>query len=66
VKIGSKKVIKAVTPANNLSGTGAHNAQIKPARLYKLPLHACRLCFVLSSAYLRHNSPEYPYKVRRL
>jgi hypothetical protein len=59
-------VVKAATPTNNLSGAGAHGAQIKPARLRKLPLHACRLCFVLSSVYLRHNGPEYPCKVRRL
>jgi hypothetical protein len=66
VRIGSKKVIKAVTPANNLSGAGAYDAQIKPARLRKLPLHACRLCFVLGSVYLRHNSLEYLCKVYRL
>jgi hypothetical protein len=59
-------VVKTVTLANNLSDTGAHNAQIKPARLRKLFLHACRLCFILSSVYLRHNSPEYPCKIRRL
>jgi hypothetical protein len=59
-------VIKAATPVNNSSDTSAHGAQIKPARLRKLPSHACCLCFTLSSAYLRHNSPEYLRKVRRL
>jgi hypothetical protein len=59
-------VVKATTPANNLSSTGAHGAQIKLARLRKLPSHACRLCFALGNAYLRHSSPEYPCKVRRL
>jgi hypothetical protein len=59
-------VIKAVTPANNLSGVGAHGAQIKPARLHKLPLHACCLCFVLSSVYLKHSGLEYLCKVRKL
>jgi hypothetical protein len=66
VKIGSGKVIKAATSANNSSGASAHGAQIKPAGLRKLPSHARRLCFVLSSAYLRHSGPEYPRKVRRL
>jgi hypothetical protein len=66
VKIGFGKVIRAATPANNSSGTGAHGAQIKPARLRKLPSHARRLCFVLGSVYLRHSGPEYPHKVRRL
>jgi hypothetical protein len=59
-------VIEAATPANDLSGAGAHGARIKPARLRKLPLHARRLCFVLGSVYLRHSGPEYPRKVRRL
>jgi hypothetical protein len=59
-------VIKAITFANNLFSTGAYDAQIKPARLCKLPLHACCLCFVLDSVYLRHNSLEYPCKVHRL
>jgi hypothetical protein len=66
VRIGSRKVIEAMTPANDLFGTGVHGAQIEPARLYKLPLHACRLCFVLGSVYLRHSSPEYSCKIRRL
>jgi hypothetical protein len=66
VRIGSGKVIKAATPANNLSNTSAYGTQIKPARLCKLPSHACRLCFALGSVYLRHNSPKYPRKVRRL
>jgi hypothetical protein len=59
-------MVKAITSINNLSGTNAHSAQIKPARLCKLPLHVCCLCFALSSAYLRHNSLEYLCKVRRL
>jgi hypothetical protein len=59
-------VVKAATLVNNLSGAGAYSAQIKPARLRKLPSHACRFCFALGSAYLRHNSPEYLCKVRRL
>jgi hypothetical protein len=66
VRIGSGKVVGAVTSANNSSSAGAYSAQIKPARLRKLPSHARRLCFALGSAYLRHNSPEYPRKVRRL
>jgi hypothetical protein len=66
VRIGFGKVVKAATPANDSSGAGAHGAQIKPARLCKLLSHACRLCFVLGSAYLRHSGPEYPRKVRRL
>jgi hypothetical protein len=59
-------VVKAATPTNDLSGADAHGARIKPAGLRKLPLHARRLCFALSSAYLRRNSPEYPCKIRRL
>jgi hypothetical protein len=59
-------VVKAITPTNNSSGANAHGARIEPARLRKLPLHACCLCFVLDSVYLRHSGPEYPCKVRRL
>jgi hypothetical protein len=59
-------VIKATTPANDSSGAGAHGAQIKPARLRKLPSHACRLCFALGSVYLRHSGLKYLCKVRRL
>jgi hypothetical protein len=66
VRIGSRKVVKAATPANNLSGAGAHGARIEPARLRKLPSHARRLCFMLGSAYLRHSGPKYLCKVRRL
>jgi hypothetical protein len=66
VRIGSRKVVKAVMSVNNSSGAGAYSARIKPAGLRKLPLHACCLCFVLGSAYLRHSSPEYSCKVRRL
>jgi hypothetical protein len=66
VKIGSRKVVKATTFTNDSSGAGAHGAQIKPARLRKLPLHARCLCFALGSVYLRHSSSEYLCKVRRL
>jgi hypothetical protein len=66
MRIGSRKVVKAVTPANNSSGVSAYGAQIKPARLRKLSLHARCLCFALGSAYLRHSGPEYPCKVHRL
>jgi hypothetical protein len=66
MRIGSGKVVKAATPANNLFSVSAHGAQIKPARLRKLPSHACCLCFALGSAYLRRSGPEYPRKVRRL
>jgi hypothetical protein len=66
VRIGFKKVIKAITPANNLFNASAHGAQIEPARLRKLPSHARRLCFMLNSIYLRYNSLKYPRKVRRL
>jgi hypothetical protein len=59
-------VVKAATSVNNSSGADAYSAQIKPARLHKLLLHACYLCFALDSVYLRHNSLEYPRKVRRL
>jgi hypothetical protein len=59
-------MIKAATPANNLSGAGAHSAQIKPARLRKLPLHAYCLCFALDSVYLRHSGLKYSCKVHRL
>jgi hypothetical protein len=59
-------VVKAATSANNLFGAGAYSAQIKPAKLRKLPLHACCLCFALGSVYLRHSGLEYPCKVRRL
>jgi hypothetical protein len=55
-----------VTPANDSSGTGAHGARIEPAGLRKLPSYARRLCFALGSTYLRHSSPEYLRKVRRL
>jgi hypothetical protein len=44
----------------------AHGARIKPAKLRKLPLHACRLCLALGSAYLRRSGPGYPRKERRL
>jgi hypothetical protein len=66
VQIGSGKVIKAATPANNSSGAGAHSAQIEPARLRKLPSHARCLCFALGSVYLRHSGLKYPRKVHRL
>jgi hypothetical protein len=66
VRIGSRKVVKAVTPVNNSSDAGAHGARIEPAGLRKLSLYACCLCFVLGSVYLRHSSPKYPRKVRRL
>jgi hypothetical protein len=66
VRIGFRKVVKAATPANNLSGADAHSARIKPAGLRKLPSHARCLCFALGSVYLRHSSPEYPCKIRRL
>jgi hypothetical protein len=66
VRIGSKKVVKTITSANNLSDASAHGAQIKPARLRKLPLHARRLYFALGNVYLRHSDPEYLCKVRRL
>jgi hypothetical protein len=66
VRIGFRKVVKAVTPVNDSSGASAYGARIKPARLRKLLLHACYLCFVLGSAYLRHSGPEYLCKVRRL
>jgi hypothetical protein len=59
-------VVKAATPVNNSFGANAHNTRIEPARLCKLLLHACCLCFVLGSTYLRHSGPEYPRKVRRL
>jgi hypothetical protein len=59
-------VVKAMTPVNNLSGAGAYSAQIKPARLRKLPSHACCLCFALNSIYLRHSGFEYLCKVHRL
>jgi hypothetical protein len=66
VRISSEKVVKAITFVNNLSSAGAYSAQIKPVRLCKLPLYACRLCFALGSIYLRHSNPEYLCKVRRL
>jgi hypothetical protein len=59
-------VIKAATPANSLSNASTHDAQIKPARLRKLSSHACCLCFVLGSVYLRHSGLKYPCKVHRL
>jgi hypothetical protein len=52
--------------ANGSPGAGAYNTQIKPAKLRKLPLLACRFCFVLNSVYLKHNSLKYFCKVRRL
>jgi hypothetical protein len=59
-------VIKAITPANNLPNTDAHGAEIKLAKLHKLPLLACCLCFVLDNVYLRHSGPECPRMARRL
>jgi hypothetical protein len=59
-------VIKAITPVSDLSGADAHGAQIKPAKLHRLSLLACRLCFVLGSVCLRHSGPKCLCTMRRL
>jgi hypothetical protein len=66
VRIGFRKVIKAVMPANNLPSAGVYSAQIKPAELRKLPLLAYRLCFVLDNVCLRHSGLKCPCTARRL
>jgi hypothetical protein len=55
-----------VAYCNNAASADVYSAQIEPAELRKLPLHARRLCLVLGSACLRHSGPEYPCRVHRL
>jgi hypothetical protein len=54
-------MVEIVTPVAD-----AYGARIEPAELCKLLLHACCLCFVLGSVYLRRSGLGYSRRERRL